>query len=153
MTSYCSFLIADPRHCSLITTFSKLAEWPISFLPDPSQRFWFHEHGRTVISHPEALGSQAVSGMPGQMLLIDTAEETVANNIAQLICAAYDIIEGNPGDRVGLRSVFPLPADATERNSIYENLFRTHGFFEQFVGPPELPVAVATAAKAWSDKS
>ncbi|MDX0949476.1 hypothetical protein GOD93_28120 [Sinorhizobium medicae] len=153
MTLYCSFLIADPRHRSLITSLSKLADWTVSFLPDPSHRFWFHEHGVTTISHPKALGSQIGGGIPGQLLLFDAVDEAVANNIVQLICAAYNIIEGNPGDRVGLRSVFPLPDDETERESIFENLFRTHGFFEQFIGPLELPIAVAAATKASSDKS
>lgn len=77
MTLYCSFLIADPRHRSLITILSK----PVSFLPDPSQRFWFHEHAVTTISHPKALGSQVGGGIPGQLLLVDAAEEAVANNI------------------------------------------------------------------------
>ncbi|MEZ2224339.1 hypothetical protein [Rhizobium sp. RCC_161_2] len=153
MTSYCSFLIANPLHCSLIESHAERVGWPISFLPDPSQRFWFHEGGTTIISHPQALGSQVVDGIPGQLLLINTAEEAVANNIVQLICAAYDIIEGNPGERVALRSVFPLPDDTAERDSIYDNLFRKRGFFEHFVGPSELAVAVATAAMAWSDRS
>lgn len=153
MTSYCSFLVSNPLHSRLIATVSEQAEWRISFLRDPSRRFWFQEHGKTTISHPEALGAQVGSGVPGQSLLVDAVEEAVANNIVQLICAAYDIIEGNPSDRVGLRSVFPLPDDETERESIYENVFRTHGFFEQFIGPFELPVAVAVAAKAWSDRS
>ena len=153
MTSYCSFLIANPLHCSLIESHAERVGWPISFLPDPSQRFWFHEGGTTIISHSQSLGSQVVDGIQGQMLLINTAEEAVANNIVQLICAAYDIIEGNPCERVGLRSVFPLPDDTAELDSIYDNLFLKHGFFELFVGPSELAVAVATAAKAWSDRS
>ncbi len=153
MTSYCSFLISNPRHCGLIATLSERASWPISFLPDPSERFWFHEGGTTIISHPDAISSQIVVGTPGQMLLINTPEEPVANNIVQLICAAYDIIEGNPGERVGPRTVLQLPDDAADRKSIYDNLFRKPGFFEQFVGPPELPVAVAVAAEAWSDRS
>lgn len=153
MISYCSFLIANPLHCDLITSITKQAGWTITFVPDPSQRFWFHERGMMVISHPEELSSEVVDGIPGQLLLIDSVEEAMANNIAQLICAAYDIIEGNPGDRLGIRSVFPLPEDATERSGIYDNVFRTRGFFEQFVSPPELPVVVATAAKAWSSNS
>ncbi len=62
MISFCTFLIADPLHFNLITTLSKQAGWTVSFLPDPSQRFWFHERGRMSISHPEAVGAQTLGG-------------------------------------------------------------------------------------------
>jgi hypothetical protein len=153
MISFCTFLIADPLHEDLIAHLSKQAGWIVNFLPDPSQRFWFHEHAGMSISHPEALGAQTLGDLPGRLLIVETTDEATANNIAQLICAAGDIIKGGPGDRVGAQSVFPLPDDAAERNSIYDNLFRTHGFFEQFVNPPELAIAVAVAAEAWSNKS
>jgi hypothetical protein len=45
-----------------------------------------------------------------------------------------------------------MPVAEEQRNSIFENVFRTSGFFENFRYHEEMAVAVTLAARAWPEK-
>lgn len=152
MKSFCSFLIANPKHSALVESTCLPEDWSIRLQPDPSRRFWFDEYASRTISHPSALGDQKPNESQGRLFVV-AGDEPLANNIIQLICASHDIIEGNPGERIGYRSAYEIPADSSDQNSLYRYVFQTSGYFEQFVHRTELPVALRVAATAWSDKS
>jgi hypothetical protein len=154
MNTYCSFLVVNPGHSEVVGSLCPPDNnWSLQLRPDPSGRFWFSQSGSIrSITHPSALGDQMPSEEPGQLILVD-ADESVANNVIQLICASYDVLEGNPSERIGLRSAFEIPTDSSEQKSIFRYVFQTKGYFERFVHQPNLPVALHIAAKAWSDKS
>ena len=153
MNSYCSFLVANPYHLSSLKSLNSIDDWSLEMNSDPSGRYWFSSTGVIhQISHPSALGSQLADDIPGK-LMVFKADEITANNIIQLICASYDVLEGNPTDRIGLRSAFEIPCDVEKQRSLFCNVFQTHGYFEKFVHRPELPVAIHIATKAWRDKS
>lgn len=152
MNSYCSFLIINPRDSALISSLLTSKDWRLRLYPDPSERFWFFRNGWKSVSHPIALGEQKPDECSGQLVVIE-ATEHIANNIIQLVCASHNVIEGNPSERIGLRSAFELPSAAEEQLSLFRNVFQTKGFFEKFYHHPEIPVALYVANKAWLDTS
>lgn len=152
MKSYCTFLVLDPTHVEAVASLSSAAGWKIRFIPDPSERFWFYKNGVTQISHPAALIKPLAGSTPGQLMVVDS-DETTANNISALIGAANDVLEGMPSQQLKFRNAFELPEDRDEQLSIFRNVFRTHGLFEQFGHSSDLPLATAVAARAWPDKS
>ncbi len=154
MPSFCSFLVFEPTQTELVESLCRRAGWKVSFIPDPSKRFKFYNNGHSEVSQPGALaefGSLGEGENHGQLLMME-AERTEANNIIQLIRAADVIVEGFPDQKYGNPSGFEIPDDASEQTSIFENLFRTTGFFELFSFKMERPVGVAVAANAWLDR-
>ena len=134
MPSFCSFLVFEPTQTELVESLCRRAGWKVSFIPDPSKRFKFYNNGHSEVSQPGALaefGSLGEGENHGQLLMME-AERTEANNIIQLIRAADVIVEGFPDQKYGNPSGFEIPDDASEQTSIFENLFRTTGFFELF---------------------
>lgn len=85
-------------------------------------------------------------------LLILQVEQSEADNIIQLICAANLILEGFPDRYSPPTHGFRLPNDDADRERLFENVFRTDGYFQKFTYRETLPVAVAAAARAWNDK-
>lgn len=152
MQSYCSFLIVNPSHSTLVDSLCTPDDWSLRLRPDPSERFWFTQHGWRSLSHPTSLGCQGTEESPGQLIVVE-ADELIANNIIQLVCASHDVIEGNPSERIGLRSAIEIPNDSAEQQNLFRNVFQTKGYFGQFVHQPEIPVALYMATKAWLDKS
>ncbi|UPT89819.1 hypothetical protein HAP41_0000013070 [Bradyrhizobium barranii subsp. apii] len=106
----------------------------------------------TEISHPAARITPPEDSIAGQLMVID-ADETTANNVVGLICAASNIIEGIPMRETTLRRAFELPENPTEQLGVFRDVFRSRGFFEQFSHSFDFPLAVALAATAWPDKA
>jgi len=152
MGSFCSFLVLNPYHSKLLDSIETPSSWNLKLCPDPSGRFWFDGYVERSISHPEFLGSQKDDEAAGELLLVE-GDKDLADNIINLISAVLVVIEGMPSERVGLRYGFEIPDDEQEKESIFKNVFRTHGFFEQFLHHPELPIAIKVAANAWNDRS
>ena len=150
MKQYCSFLVINPRHSSLVESLGTPEVWGLRLCLDPSERFWFNESGFRSIEHPSAIGEQwgDETETLGKLIVFE-ADEPLANKIIHLVCAAYDLIEGNPTKRIGLHLAFEIPDDSAVQCSVFRNVFQTHGYFEMFVHRPEIPVALFLAAKAW----
>lgn len=87
----------------------------------------------------------------GQVLIFEAGQDE-ANNIIELIRAANLILEGFPDRFSPSGHGFKISDDPIEREETFELVFRTTGYFEQFTFRQTLPVAVAVAAKAWSDR-
>jgi hypothetical protein len=151
MTSYCTFLVFDPTHVQAVDSLRSATGMTIRFIPDPSERFWFQKGCVTEISHPAALIKPPAGSVAGQLMVID-ADETTANNVVGLVCAARNIIEANPGRQATLRRAFELPDNTTEQLGIFRDVFRSRGFFEQFCHSFDFPLAIALATTAWPDK-
>jgi hypothetical protein len=129
------------------------AGWKVRFIPDPSKRYRFRKSGYSEVTKPGALADFGPLGegeTHGQLLVVE-AGETEANNIIQLIRAADIVVEGFPDQKHGNPSGFQMPDDASEQDSIFENVFQTTGFFELFSFNMERLVAVAMAVNAWPD--
>lgn len=152
MKSYCSFLVINPSISEVIESLSFPEDWNLDLCSDPSERFWFSKNVSTEISSPRWLGSQMKTDTPGQLILVNS-DETTANNVIQLLCASYDVLEGNPSNRIGLRLAFEFPESPAEQESLSRNVFQTTGYFEQFVHRPGILAAVHIAARIWSEKS
>lgn len=152
MGSFCSFLVLNPHHSKLLNSIETPSSWNLKLCPDPSGRFWFDGYVERSISHPEFLGSQRDDEAGGELLLVE-GDKDLADNIINLICAVLVVIEGMPSERIGLRYGFEIPDDEQEKDSIFKNIFRTRGFFEQFLHHPELPIAIKMAANAWYNRS
>ncbi|MEQ8658520.1 MAG: hypothetical protein RIC24_14560 [Hyphomicrobiales bacterium] len=86
----------------------------------------------------------------GQVLVFE-AEQDEADNAIALIRAANLILEGYPNRFSSSGHGLEIPDDRNEHVKVFELLFRTTGYFEEFTYRETLPVAVAVAAKAWSD--
>ncbi|MBU1828174.1 MAG: hypothetical protein KJ731_06825 [Alphaproteobacteria bacterium] len=87
----------------------------------------------------------------GRLLLLET-EQTEADNIIQLVCAANVILEGFPVIKSPPAFGFKLSDNEADREITFKNVFRSDGFFQWFTYRQTLPVAVAIAAEAWRDK-
>ncbi|MBM7069540.1 hypothetical protein [Actibacterium sp. 188UL27-1] len=117
-------------------------------------KYAFSERGVKEFSCTSAstdMSIQCDTEKAGRLLLLQK-EKTEADNIIQLISAANLILEGFPLVKNPPNSGFELPSDEVDRESIFENVFRRNGFFQQFTHRETLPVAVAIAAIAWPDK-
>ncbi|RWB69707.1 hypothetical protein [Mesorhizobium sp.] len=151
MTSYCTFLVFDPTHVEAVDFMCSAAGRKNRFITDPSERFWFYKNGVTEISHPDALTMRPTASTAGQLMVIDS-DETTANNIIGLVRAANDVIEGNYKQDAPFRRGFQLPDDPSQQTGVFCDVFRSHGFFEQFSHDSDFPLAVALAATAWQDR-
>lgn len=154
MPSFSSFLVFEPSQTELVMSLCRRAGWNVRFIPDPSKRYKFHKSGHSEVAQPGALadlGSLGKDETHGQLLVVE-ADRTEANNIIKLIRAANVVVEGFPDRKYGNASGFEIPDDASEQASIFTNIFQTTGFFELFSFKIEMPVAVAMAVNAWSDR-
>lgn len=151
MTSYCTFLVFNPAHVEAVDFMCSAAGWKTRFIADPSERFWFYKHGVTEISHPDALTMRPAGSIAGQLMVLDL-DETTANNIIGLVRAANDVLGGSYKQDAPFRRGFELPDDPSEQTSVFRNVFRSRGFFEQFNHDSDFPLAVALAATAWRDR-
>lgn len=150
MRSFCSFLVIRDEEIVQIDRIASRAGWELQFSEDPSNKFSFSDNGFMERSQPSALKIQQPDQTHGQLIKI-IGEQTTASNITQLIYAAHNVIECDPSTRLGMLAPFELPEDITEQASIFQNVFQTEGYFEKFTYQPNLSVAIALAAEAWSD--
>lgn len=154
MPEFCSFLVFRSDEIDLIHSICANANWSTRDIPDPSARYVFTEGGMCVLAQASALqdiGLPREGERHGRLLVLE-AEQVEADNIIQLICAANLILEGFPNTHNPPTHGFPLSDDKTETRKIFENVFRTDGYFQKFTYRTTLPVAVAVAAEAWQDK-
>lgn len=154
MPSFCTFLLFRPDQTDLVKSLCHGAGWNVRFIADPSKRYRFWSNGFAELAKPEAASdfeSLKNEETFGQLLILDT-EEAEANNITNLIKAAGVVDEGFPYKKNQETSCFELPNDITEQKSIFENVFRTTGFFEQFSFSSNRSLATSMAASAWSKK-
>lgn len=154
MTSFCSFLVFRQDEFELVRTICAEAGWNAHGIVDPSTRYRFSATGVSEISKASALpkhGGLRENEEYGQVLVFE-AEQGEAKNIIELIRAANLILEGFPDRFSPNGHGFEVPDDPIKREEVFELVFRTTGFFEKFTFRETLPVAVAVAAKAWSDR-
>lgn len=154
MTSFCSFFIFRSNVINLIHSICRTANWLTSDIPDPSMRYRFSIKGKFELTNPDALVN--LRGLSedeeyGRLLIFDTTQDE-ADNIIQLIWAAYITLEGYPNRHNLSNSAFPLPINDLECEETFQFIFRTNGYFQKFIHHEILPIAVAVAAKAWPDK-
>ncbi|KPU84665.1 hypothetical protein JI58_02345 [Marinosulfonomonas sp. PRT-SC04] len=153
MLIFCSFFIFKQDEIDLIHAICSDAGWTTSSITDPSTRFRFSANGMAEFSQASALSSCPAlqEGQEHGQLLLFATEKDDAENIIELIRASLLMLVGFP-DRFGLDGAsFLIPDDPIERESIFQNVFRTDGYFQKFIWREELVAAVAIAAKAWSD--
>lgn len=106
----------------------------------------------TAVSALKELGELQKGEDYGRLLVLD-ARHRDAINFIELVRAANLIIEGVP-DQFSLSGTgIEIPDDPTEREQLFELVFRSVGYFEHFTYRQTLPVAVAVATRAWSDSS
>lgn len=157
MPTYCSFLIFAPKHVTLLEGICAKANWQISFIDDPSDRFRFDDFGGySQSSRPDSkalIGQLSADSKLGKLLLIRPSDKD-ADNILQLVGAICTCLNGLPFTSTPLpSSCYELPHKASERQNIFEHVFRTTGYFESFFHWQELPVALALATKVWRCRS
>lgn len=154
MPEFCSFLVFRPSEIDLIHSICATANWSTRDIPDPSMRYAFSGRGFSELSQASALKDIGVrrEGQQGGRLLLLETEETEADNIIQLTCAANVILEGFPVIENPPTAGFELSDDEADREITFENLFRRDGLFQWFTYRNKLPVAVAIAAEAWGNK-
>ena len=153
MPEFCSFLIFRPNEIDLIHAICAEAGWRSRDIEDPSTRYRFTENGRSQLARASALlDFQLDEGQQYGRLLVLEGNEEEADNIVQLICAANLIIEAFLPNQSPPSSAFPLSDDADTRQKLFEHVFRTDGYFQGFIHTETMPVAVAVAATAWSDR-
>lgn len=154
MPEFCSFLVFRPDEIDLIHSICAAANWSTRDIPDPSMRYAFSERGYSELSQASALNDIDVrrEGQQGGRLLLLETEQTEADNIIQLVCAANVILGGYPDVKNPPTCGFELSDDDADRQITFENVFRSDGLFQWFTYCQTLPVAVAIAAEAWQDK-
>lgn len=153
MSKFCSFLVFRQGEFELVRSVCAEAGWSVHGIVDPSMRYRFSATGMSKTSKASALSASGIlddGEEYGQVLVFET-EKDEADNIIKLIRAANLILEGFPDQFSPNGYGFEISDDPTEREEIFELIFRRSGFFEQFTFRETLPVAVAVAAKAWSD--
>lgn len=155
MPEFCSFLVFRPCEIDLIHSICATANWSTRDIPDPSMRYAFSDRGGvSELSQASALKDIDVRRerqQGGRLLLLET-EQTEADNIIELVCAANVILEGFPVIKNPPTAGFELSGDEADREITFENLFRRDGLFQWFTYRHTLPVAVAIAAEAWRNK-
>jgi hypothetical protein len=154
MPEFCSFLVFRPDEIDLMHSICAAANWSTRDIPDPSMRYAFFERGMSELHQASALKDIGIrrEGQEGGRLLLLESEQTEADNIIQLVCAANVILEGFPFVKSPPTCGFELSDDEADREITFENLFRSDGLFQWFTYRHTLPVAVAIAAEAWRDK-
>lgn len=135
MPEFCSFFVFRPSEIDLIRSICATANWSTRDIPDPSMRYTFSERGGiSELSQASALkdiGVRREGEQGGRLLLLET-EQTEADNIIQLVCAANVILEGFPVIKNPPTSGFELSNDEADREITFENLFRRDGLFQWF---------------------
>ena len=153
MPEFCSFLVFRSSEIKLIHSICLDANWTSRDISDPSERYVFRDTGwRELAQASELMDIEPLreGQQYGRLLILET-DQTEADNIIQLICAANLILEGFPDPNIPSICGFPLSDNTSERRSIFESVFRSDGFFQYFTYRKTLPVAVALAARAWGD--
>jgi hypothetical protein len=151
MPSFCSFLIFRPDEIDFVETICIEAGWSVSNIPDPSTRHRFYDTGKLEIHHPSALRELKGDEQLGRLLVIHSDDEDEVDNIVHLICAACVVLDGFATRNSRPTMSFPIDKEPSDLESLFENVFRSTGYFERFVNMDNLPVAAALAAKAWAD--
>jgi len=150
MPSYCSFLVFRRNEIDLVLSTCASIGLNVGEITDPSTRYRFWDSGMCEISQARAL-EEDYSGELGKLLVLDEDEST-ANNFIQLVCASNVVLEGFPDRGTPAIRGFPLDDDPSERELLFRNVFRSDGYFQQFIWRETLPSAVAFAAHAWGEK-
>ena len=133
MPRFCSFLVFKHDEIDLIHSICATANWAARDIPDPSMRYTFSERGMSELAKAsalEGLGFCRKGQEAGRLLLLET-EQTEADNIIQLVCAANVILEGFPFDKQPPMRGFQLSDDDADRQITFENVFRKDGFFQK----------------------
>lgn len=155
MPEFCSFLVFRPDEIDLIHTICNAANWSTRDIPDPSMRYAFWERGVSQVFQASALkdiGFRRDDEEAGRLLLLG-ANQSEADNIIQLVCAANVILEAFPFEENPPTRGFELSDDDVDRQITFENIFRSDVLFQWFTYRESLPVAVAIAAEAWRDRT
>ncbi len=156
MPSYCSFLVFRPDEIDLVESLCAEAGWSTRHICDPSLRFKFTERGVQKKTQADDYGEYDVlrSGEEYGRLLVLEADQCEANNIIELVGAAFVILKGfqESSDYLFPNHGIEIPNDPIEREKIFRCRFRTPAYFQRFFYWEELPVAIAVAARAWRDK-
>lgn len=155
MTSFCSFLVFRQDEFEIVRPICAEAGWSVRGIIDPSKKYRFAASEMSEIYQASALptyGGLRDGEKYGQVLVFEAGQDE-ADNAIELIRAANLILEGSPNQFSPSGLGIEIPDDPTEREELFELVFRKTGFFEQFTFRHTLPVAVAVAAKAWSDSS
>lgn len=154
MPEFCSFLVFRPDEIDLVHSISAVVSWSTRDIPDPSMRYAFSGRFVSEIAQASALEDISIrreGQQLGRLLLLE-AKQAEVNNIVQLICAANIIIEGFADFKDRPTCGFELSDIEADRQKIFENAFRSDGFFQWFTYRATLPVAIAMAAEAWRDR-
>lgn len=150
MPSYCSFLIFRPDEIDLVLSICSGKGLNVSAITDPSSKYRFSARGMSEATQASALELD-LAGELGRLLILEEDESTT-DNFIQLVCASNVVLEGFPDRGTPARYGFQLDDDLNERETLFENVFRSDGFFQQFIWRETLPSAVALAAHAWGEK-
>lgn len=153
MPEYCSFLVFRASEIALVHSICATANWSTRDIPDPSMRYAFSETGMCELAQAGALEDIAIwreGKKTGRLLLLES-EQTEADNIIQLVCAAIVVVEGFPVIKNPPTSGFELSDVEADREKTFENVFRSDGFFQWFTYRHSLPIAIAVAAAAWGN--
>tara|TARA_R110002126_G_scaffold218267_3_gene364006 strand:- start:4649 stop:5695 length:1047 start_codon:yes stop_codon:yes gene_type:complete len=150
MPSYCSFLVFRPDEIDLVLSICSGEGLNVSAIPDPSTKYRFTATGTAEISQASAL-ERDFAGELGRLLILEEDENTT-DNFIQLVCASNVVLEGFPDRGTPATCGFQLDGDLDERETLFENVFRSDGFFQRFIWRESLPSAVALAAHAWGEK-
>ncbi len=150
MPLYCSFLVFRPDEIDRVLSMCSGKGLNVSAITDPSTRYRFSGSGMCELSRASALELK-LTGELGRLLVLEEDEST-ANNFIQLVCASNVVLEGFPDRGTPATSGIQLDDDLDERETLFENVFRSDGFFQRFIWRESLSSAVALAAHAWGEK-
>jgi len=150
MPSYCSFLVFRPEEIDLVLSICSDKGLNVSAIIDPSNRYRFSARGMSEASQASALELD-LTGELGRLLVLEEDESTT-NNFIQLVWASNVVLTGFPDRETPATSGFPLHDALGERESLFQNVFRSDGFFQRFIWRETLPSAVALAAHAWGER-
>lgn len=150
MPSYCSFLVFRPDEIDLVLSICSGKGLNVNSITDPSTKYRFSAGGVSEVSQASALKPD-FTGELGRVLLLEEDESTT-DNFIQLVFASNVVLEGFPERGTPATSGFQLDDDPDKREALFENVFRSDGFFQRFIWRETLPSAVALAAHAWGEK-
>lgn len=151
MPSYCSFLVFKPDEIDLVLSICSNIGLKVSTITDPSTRYRFSARGMSELAQASALELDSWSGELGKLLVLEEDESNTTNFI-QLVCASNVVLEGFPDRGTPATCGFQMDNNPEERETLFENVFRSDGFFQRFIWRETLPSAVALAAHAWADR-
>jgi len=151
MPSYCSFLVFRPDEIDLILSICSSKGLKVSAITDPSTRYRFSAGGMSELAQASALKLCNSSSELGKLLILEEDQSTT-DNFIQLVCASNVVLEGFPDRGTPATHGFELCTNVEKRETLFENVFRSDGFFQQFIWREALPSAVALAAHAWKER-